>query len=86
MAVQLACFPQLQEMAADLLEPILALNASLIGNRTLAEEQRQSLSERLVQLSPAEIDRLPHQARVQHLEFLQTLTTSRAVNYCEGGS
>mmetsp|Transcript_497 Transcript_497/g.1674 ORF Transcript_497/g.1674 Transcript_497/m.1674 type:complete len:390 (-) Transcript_497:71-1240(-) len=37
------------------------------------QEQRQSILEQLVQLSPAEIDRLPHGTKVQLLEFLQTL-------------
>eukprot|EP00440_Ansanella_granifera_P046969 gb/GFBE01050863.1/.p1 GENE.gb/GFBE01050863.1/~~gb/GFBE01050863.1/.p1 ORF type:complete len:389 (+),score=79.76 gb/GFBE01050863.1/:1-1167(+) len=37
------------------------------------EEQRRSLLERLAQLSPAEIDKLPHNTKVQLLEFLQKM-------------
>merc|ERR1711920_1193834 len=39
-------------------------------------EKRRALLDRLSRLSPAEIDVLPHQTKVQLLEFLQTLPTS----------
>lgn len=38
-----------------------------------AAVQQQGLLERLVQLSPAQIDQLPHEQKVQLLQFLQTL-------------
>lgn len=47
------------------------------GGGNLLVEPRQSLSQRLEQLSPAEIDKLPHQTKVQLLEFLQTMPGNR---------
>eukprot|EP00927_Polykrikos_kofoidii_P085864 TRINITY_DN9445_c0_g1_i1.p1 TRINITY_DN9445_c0_g1~~TRINITY_DN9445_c0_g1_i1.p1 ORF type:complete len:408 (-),score=69.43 TRINITY_DN9445_c0_g1_i1:120-1343(-) len=48
-----------------------SLGAVLSGANS--DEQRRGLLERLVQLSPAQIDLLPHDQKVQLLEFLQTL-------------
>jgi len=47
------------------------------GGGNLLVAPRQSLSERLERLSPAEIDKLPHQTKVQLLEFLQTMPSNR---------
>ena len=38
--------------------------------------QKQSFLERLVQLSPGEIDQLPHDTEVHLLELLQTMPIS----------
>merc|ERR1712008_89071 len=47
------------------------------GGGNLLVEPRQSLSQRLEQLSPAEIDKLPHQTKVKLLDFLQTMPGNR---------
>jgi len=48
-----------------------AVNPPAVGGAE--EAQRRGFLERLVQLSPAQIDQLPHDQKVQLLEFLQTL-------------
>lgn len=42
------------------------------------EEQRRGILEQLAQLSPAEIDRLPHDTKVQLLDYLQKLPARAA--------
>jgi len=50
------------------------------GGGNLHVEARQSLSQRLEQLSPEDIDKLPRQTKVQLLEFLQMMPSANRRN------
>lgn len=75
--------PEVRERARDVREkiwgshvapaPLQPSHANQVLSTANDEASRVGIMEKLVQLSPAEIDRLPHETKIQLLNFIQSM-------------